>query len=327
VTAHRLDRSRYGFGFSADAEPALLIDSGDSVVIETLDCFSNKVDSAEQRFERDADLLSLIGRYNPVTGPIAVRGARPGDRLAVRVDRISLGTHAPFAVTVITGDRKGICGRQSPLLPPVPDTRICPLDGDYVLFPTHRGDLRLPVRPMIGSVGTAPAVGTESSLEFDYRHGGNVDCPDLTVGATLTLPVNVPGGLLWLGDVHAAMGDGEITGTALETNADVTVTVTVLPGSDAVESDPAPWLDDAISVGSIGCEFGADLSDNLHRAFADLLDRLVAGYGLDAVEAYELLGAAGRVTVNQCVLGGWTAARAWIEKRMLPSALPSERAG
>ncbi|WP_427892220.1 acetamidase/formamidase family protein [Kribbella sp. GL6] len=312
----RVPRTAHGFAFDRAAGPVVRVAAGDSLVVETYDCFSNKVSSSEQLFGREHDLLDLIGQYNPVTGPIHVDGAEPGDRLAVRIDRIELGTFAPYAATLVTGDSKGVCGGHwSPLDDGIPDTRICPLDGDTVIFPTKAGDLRLPVRPMVGSIGTAAAAGAASSLEFGPRHGGNVDCPSITTGSTVLLPVNVPGALLFLGDVHASMGDAEVTGTALETNADVHITVDVLKGGD---EPVTPRLDTATTLGSIGCEFGAPLERNLQHAFTDLIERLHTGHRLTRVEAYELLGAAARVQVNQCVAGGWTAVHVSIARSVVP---------
>lgn len=317
---HLLERDRYGYAFDADAEPAITVRSGDTITVQTYDCFTNKVSSPAQLFHHDSDVLALIGDYNPVAGPIAVDGARPGDRLCVRIDAIELGTYAPYAATIVTVGGKGICGRPSSLIPAEASTRICELEPGVVVFPTTRGALRLPTRPMVGSIGTAPPAGAASSLEFGPDHGGNVDCPDLTVGATIVLPVNVPGALLWLGDVHAAMGDAEITGTALETNADVTITVGLLPGQGSAGLR-TPRLDDGDSIGSLGAEFGAPLSDNLHRAFTDLIDRLTVEYGLTAMEAYQLAGAGARVTVDQCVDGGWTATRVRLPRSYLPPAI------
>ncbi|MFG1623010.1 acetamidase/formamidase family protein [Kribbella sp. NPDC049227] len=316
MTVVRVPRTAHAFAFDAATTPAVRVSPGTSLVVETYDCFSNKVSSAEQVFGREQDLMDLIGHYNPVTGPIFVDGAEPGDRLAVRIDRIELGTLAPYAATLVTGDSKGVCGGHwSPLENGLPDTRICRIDGDTVVFPTGVGDLLLPVRPMVGSIATAPAAGSASSLEFGPGHGGNVDCPSVTVGSTVLLPVNVPGALLSLGDVHASMGDAEITGTALETNADVHITVDVLKGED---EPVTPRLDTAATIGSIGCEFGAPLETNLRHAFTDLIERLHTGHRLTRVEAYELLGAAARVQVNQCVAGGWTAAHVSIARSVLP---------
>jgi amidase len=316
MTTARVPRTAHAFAFDGAATPVVRVAPGTSLVVETYDCFSNKVSSSEQLFGRESHLLDLIGQYNPVTGPIHVDGAEPGDRLAVRIDHIELGTLAPYAATLVTGDSKGVCGGHwTPLDDGLPDTRICSLDGDTVTFPTAAGDLRLPVRPMVGSIGTAPAAGSASSLEFGPRHGGNVDCPSITTGSTVLLPVNVPGALLSLGDVHASMGDAEVTGTALETNADVHITVDVLKSED----EPlTPRLDTATTIGSIGCEFGAPLDRNLRHAFTDLLERLHTGHRLTRVEAYELLGAAARVQVNQCVAGGWTAVHVSIARSVVP---------
>ncbi|GAA3099773.1 acetamidase/formamidase family protein [Kribbella aluminosa] len=315
-----MPRAAHGFAFDGGVEPVVRVGAGTSLVVETYDCFSNKVSSSEQLFGREHELLDLIGQYNPVTGPMYVDGAEPGDRLAVRIDRIELGTFAPYAATLVTGDSKGVCGGHwSPLDDGLPDTRICPLDGDTVIFPTGVGDLRLPVRPMVGSIGTAPAAGAASSLEFRPRHGGNVDCPSITTGSTVMLPVNVPGALLFLGDVHASMGDAEVTGTALETNADVHITVDILKAADHPGDEPVtPRLDTATTLGSIGCEFGAPLERNLQHAFTDLIERLRTGHRLTRVEAYELLGAAARVQVNQCVAGGWTAVHVSISRSVVP---------
>ena len=321
--ALRVPRAAHGFAFDPGAAPVARVSPGTTLVVETYDCFSNKVSSPSQVFERESDLFALIGSYNPVTGPIYVEGAEPGDLLEVRVERIQLGTFAPYAVTAVTGDSKGVCGAPTSLIGQIPDTRVCPIDSDAVVLPTGRGDIRLPLRPMIGSIGTAPAHGASSSLEFGLDHGGNVDCPDLTVGATVALPVNVPGALLWLGDVHAAMGDAEITGTALETNADVTITIDVIPRRTASSARQAlPRLDSATMIGSLGCEFGASVETNLRHAFVDLLGRLSDDYGLAKIDAYHLLGAAARVRVNQCVAGGWTATRVSVARSVLPEPAP-----
>ncbi|GAA1571461.1 acetamidase/formamidase family protein [Kribbella hippodromi] len=312
----RVPRGAHGFAFDRAATPVVRVPPGSSLVVETYDCFSNKVSSSEQVFGHESELLDLIGQYNPVTGPIYVESAEPGDRLVVHIDHIDLGTFAPYATTLVTGDSKGVCGGHwNPLDDGLPDTRICALDGDTVTFPAGAGDLRLPVRPMIGSIGTASATGGASSLEFGPLHGGNVDCPSITTGATVLLPVNVPGALLFLGDVHAAMGDAEVTGTALETNGDVHITVDVVKGGD---EPVTPRLDTATTLGSIGCEFGAPLERNLRHAFTDLIERLHRGHRLTRVEAYELLGATARVQVNQCVAGGWTAVHVNIARSVVP---------
>jgi amidase len=166
------------------------------------------------------------------------------------------------------------------------------------VFPTACGELRLASRPMVGTIGTAPAGDAVPSLYYGSGHGGNIDCPLVTTGSVLCLPVNVPGALLSLGDVHALMGDAEITGTALETSGDVTVTATVRPGGGDLA---LPHLDDDAMIGVLGCHRDAGLERNLEAAMLGAHRRLVGEYGLAPADAYQLVGATARVRVNQCV--------------------------
>ncbi|HEY5836975.1 acetamidase/formamidase family protein [Streptomyces sp.] len=317
MTGLRIPRTDHRFSFAADAEPYARVRPGGRVVVETLDCFSNKITSESQVFERESDLLDLIGAFNPVSAPLYVEGARPGDMLAVHIEDIQVGTVEPYAVTVVTGDRGSVCGRQSHVVGGRARTAVCAIEDGEVRLATGRGTARLPVRPMVGTIGTAPAAGEHISLVFDPGHCGNVDCPQVTVGATVLLPVNVPGGLVSLGDVHALMGDAEVTGMALETHADVTVRVDLLPAG-SVTGPAVPRLDDADHIGSLGCRFGDSVDGNLHAAFEDLLRRLGEEYRLAPDEAFVLLGSMAEVTVNQCVGGGWTATYVRVPRAALP---------
>jgi amidase len=313
---HHLSRSHCHRFFDPTLAPVLTIDPGDCVLVETWDCFSNLVTSAAQRFGSLDELLALTGGFNPVAGPIFVRGAQAGDALAVHIEAITLGVVDPVAVTVVVPGMGGLCSPVALGAAVGPDTRICPIDGDTVVFPTRSGELRLPIRPMIGTIGTAPAREVVSSLKFGAEFCGNVDCPDVTVGHSVVLPVNVTGGLLSLGDVHAAMGDAEITGVALETSADVLIRVDLLPGAESPYVR-CPQVETPTALGSLGCHFGLPLDYNVRAAFHDLVQRLQQGYHLTEIEAYELLGAAARVRVNQCVDGGWTSVLVSIERALL----------
>lgn len=331
-------RSQHQFVFDAAAKPGLRVASGSTIVVETLDCFSNKITSASQRFEFDADVLDLVGAYNPVSRPIYVTGAEPGDTLAVRIDRIDLGPVEPYAVMVVTRDTALLCGRRSRRLASASDTRICALEDGHVLLPAGPGLIRHPVRPMVGAIGTAPSADPVSSLHYAPGCGGNLDCPDITIGASVLLPVNVPGGLLSLGDVHALMGDGEIAGVALETHADVTLTVELLKaGTRAPAARPAsagplaspgpaesaslPRLDTPHSLGTIGCSSHESVDANIAAALDDVLGRLCDEFGLRAIEAYQIIGAVGRIRVNQCVHypgQGWCTSYVSVPRSALP---------
>jgi amidase len=299
ITHPRVARHHQRYEFDSRTAPVLRVPSGSTITFETLDCFSNRITSPDQRFAREEELLAILGAYNPVAGPVYVEGAEPGDVLAVRIDAIALGTAAPYAVTVTFGDGSRLVSADCPGIPPDGDTKVCAIREGAVMFPTGRGELQLPLRPMVGTIGTAPAEDPVPTLYYTASHGGNIDCPLATTGSVLYLPVNAPGALLSLGDVHAVMGDGEITGTALETSADVTVTVTVLPGDTG--RCTLPSLDNDTMIGVLGCHSGAGLDQNIQAAMLGTHRRLIAEYGLAPADAYQLLGASARILVNQCV--------------------------
>lgn len=321
----RLPRSAHRYAFSASAAPVLSGPPGMRLVAETLDCFANKLTSARQHYAREAELLELLGgAYNPVTGPVCVDGAAPGDVLAVRIVGIEIGTAGPFAVTNSFGHGSRVVNHDCAGMPPAGSTRICPLRGNEIDFPVAGRSIRLPARPMVGTIGTAPAGPDIPSVHYGRDIGGNMDCPMIRPGAVVYLPVNVPGALLYLGDVHALMGDAEITGTALETSADVTIDVSLLSGSAHPLS--TPHVDSAETIGVVGCTQSAGLETNLETAMVELQDRLCGEYGLDPVDAYELLGAVAQVNVNQCVTGSWKSAYAGIDRRFLPPPADPARA-
>lgn len=320
---HHIGTDQVATEFRHDVPAAARITSGDTVVVETLDCFWNRLDSPEVTFTSTDDLQRRLGALNPVTGPIVVEGAEVGDVLEIRIDSIEVGTVAPYAVTVLTDENQGYGQRDAIALSA--ETRIAPIVGDRVQLETARGTIELPIRPMVGSIGVA-AEEPMPSLHFGPRHGGNVDSPDLSPGATIRLPVRVPGGYLWIGDVHAAMGDAEITGTALETSGRVRVKVTLRRGLPA-SLEGAFQLDDEQTIGAVGALFRSPLTDNVMISFAELHRRLTDDYGFTDNDAHILLGAAATVTVNQCVDDIWTAARAAIDRSLLPNnTVPSATA-
>lgn len=206
----RLSKDKVIFNMSGKNEPVLTVDSGSTVVFETMDCFSNTVKSSE-------DVVSSIdfSKVNPATGPLFVKGAQPGDTLKVTINKITLEKTG----VVVTAPGLGMLSDRIEK----EETVICDIHDDSV---TYKG-LTLPLKKMIGVIGTAaPGEGVNTGTPHD--HGGNMDCLRVTEGATLYLPVNVEGALLAMGDMHAAMGDGEIMGSGLEVAGEIEVTVDVV---------------------------------------------------------------------------------------------------
>jgi len=201
--------------FSREVEPATTVKPGETVVFETLDARGARsipgqpyVPPPPRPFERS----------NPVTGPVYVEGAKPGDVLAVEVKSIETGEWGYVSAKPTVGVLKDLV-RES-------IARAVRVHGGIIHF---RENVALPVRPMIGTIGVAPAEGAIHTIH-PGRHGGNMDCNDVRAGSTVYLPVFVEGALFALGDVHASMGDGETSGGGLDISADVEVKISLLKG-------------------------------------------------------------------------------------------------
>ncbi len=194
---------------SAANPPAAYCKDGDTVIFETLDCFDGAV-SPDASVDEEGTYLA-----NPVTGPLFVEGAEPGDALEVEILEIktrgwgAMGSgFGEFSFINYPGENKMYTFDYS--------------DG-FVKIGGHR----IPVVPMIGVIGVAPA-GEGIPTTTPDKHGSNMDCSRIIEGAKLYLPVQVSGGLLAMGDLHALMGDGEVFSYGLETSGEVTVRVRVI---------------------------------------------------------------------------------------------------
>lgn len=279
---HRIPRNRFVYAFRPDAEPVLTIEPGERIRIETYDASTGRIARAE-------DLPAYLAvrdprAVNPAGGPIAVRGARSGDELIVTIERIGLPERGYI--------------RAAPGGPVVPDVEgpravIVPIEGDVAVLP---GGLRLPVRPMVGVIGTAPAAGIVYTADPGPQ-GSNLDCNAITVGARVHLPVNVAGGLLAIGDVHAAMGDGEVSGTGIEVNAEVDVRVEV----GFCASRGRPWIESPTAYVTTGSAPG--IAEAISIAVQEMVRLLGDRHSLDHTEAFMAISAAGDVHVGQCCGG------------------------
>lgn len=242
--------------FGPDLEPVASVDPGALVEFETLDACGGAVRSEDEPITLEgigADRSHVTGG-NPAAGPVEVLGAGPGDTLAVRilaVDPASRGLACAFPGVGPLGGR-------------VARSRTWFLDLEDGV--ARRGALTVPLRPMVGVIGLATG-GEVVANDFPGPHGGNLDDRHVAPGATVYLPVRRPGGMLALGDVHAAMGDGELTGSGLEVAACVRVQLEVLRGVQSgwpiVETEDAWYThgsaDDWEGAAAIACGEAATL--------------------------------------------------------------------
>jgi len=274
MTVHRLEPDRW-HNVLGTLPPVLTIESGDSVVTPTLDAAGT-----------DAGGNSVAARPNPMVGPIAVRGAAPGDALRVEIVRMTPNrrngwTRSVLAPTVVEPERLRDLPASERL-----DWVIDAGAGTVRLDPPLAGleRLVLPVAPMLGCFGVAPRQGQMLSTSTSDRNGGNMDYRRFGPGATAWFPVFAPGALFFLGDGHAAQGDGEIVGTGVETSFEVEVRLSVETGR-TLNWPRGETADDIFSVGN-----ARPLDQALQHASTDMFDWLTGDYGLSAVAASQLMG-------------------------------------
>ena len=271
-----LTRDHITYSLDKSHPPALTIDPGETVVLETHDARTGTIRS-------DTDLCDTphpIGA-NPATGPIFVNGAEPGDTLAVEILDIALADRCYVASKTNIGLLAHLSKQAA--------TRVMPIRDGLIHF---SDTIRLPIRPMIGVIGVAPA-GEGIATGNVGVHGGNMDNRYITSGATVYLPVFVVGALLGIGDLHAAMGDGEITMVGVEVAAKVTVRISLLKNRPC----PRPWLENAGEWITTG-----DDNDPGHAcriAAEEMTNLLQAKLGVSFAEAYMLMSAWGDVQICQ----------------------------
>ena len=280
-----LTRDQVGYHYDRGATPVGTVNPGGTVLFETHDARAGAL------FDRPVGSLFELPkpdplRGNPLTGPLAVRGARPGDALVVDI----------IAIETVGPGWAGGHAHVNPLaLGRVPRSlaRICEVKDGTVHFSDA---ISFRARPMIGCIGTAPA-GEPIHAGIPGRHGGNVDQSVVTAGTRLHLPVEVPDALLFVGDVHAVQGDGELSGVGLEIAANVTLRVDVRPGARLAW----PWLEvgDRLAVLTAGEDFPTARREAVDAIVALLERRL----GMEAAEALALVSVAADIRIGQAFGG------------------------
>jgi amidase len=272
-------------------EPIARVASGDTVQVSTLDAFGNNIDSP------DLDLAEIITLpfVNPCTGPIYVEGAEPGDTLAVTIDAISITRD--YAVSCLIPEFGGLCATPFTrmLNDPLPQSiMLHQIDDTGMTYDPALNIAQIPVEPFYGTIGTSPTLEAISTLSPGF-HGGNMDAADVCPGNTIYLPVNVPGALLFLGDGHAAQGDGEICGVAAEVPTTGTLTISVIKGRGI----PTPRIESDEFLMSVGS--ARPLDDATRIAFYDLVTWLESDYGFERLSAYQLCSQVAQVRLANMV--------------------------
>ena len=296
MTGHRhtLHAHRHHHGWNRDNPPALRVAPGDSVSFETVDSSGGQL-SPHSTLD---DLRALdFGRVNPVTGPVHVDGAEPGDALLVRIEHF--GPSGWGWTANIPGF--GLLADQFP----DPALHLWRYDA-ATLAPAAFGSIaRVPLKPFAGTIGVAPALPCPHSIVPPRRVGGNLDIRDLGAGTTLLLPVEVAGALFSIGDTHAAQGDGEVCGTAIESPMTVALRFELLKGAAPrfpryELSGPATRHLDGHGY-DVTTGIGPDLQACARDAVSEMIDLLTARHGMSPVEAYMLASVAADLRISEIV--------------------------
>ncbi len=316
---HSFRPSKYYLTFGPN-EPAYHVKPGDIVTATTVD--ARGYDSKGRRIteeEKQSSPTTVYDSSNPLVGPFYVDGAELGDTLAVNVERIALNRPTAWSGTL---PNFGSLTEESPgrlflLNEPLNETQIqweIDLNRNLGVMRLSESKLKtaeIRLHPFIGCIGVAPRFGRVEPALTPGEYGGNMDCVETKEGSNLFFPVFVQGGYLAFGDIHAAQGDGEICGIALETTAEVRLRFDVIKGKaiNWPRFEDKDWI---MVAGS-----AKPLMDAFKIAHYELLNWLVQDYGFDKWEGFQLLSQVGRCRVGNVVDPLYTVV-AKFPKQLLP---------
>lgn len=293
-TDYTIHREKNHFGWNPSIPPAQTVGSGSVVEFETVDASGGQL-SAGSGLDEVAALD--FSRVNPVTGPVFVEGAQPGDVLKVTI--LSFEPSGWGWTAIIPGFGLLADRFKEPAL------HIWEYDPKALTPVEFRPGIRVPLKPFPGTIGVAPGEPGEHSVVNPRRVGGNMDTRDIGVGTVLYLPVETPGALFSMGDAHAVQGDGEVCGTAIESPMKVTVRLEVEKGMSLKYprfTTPGPVTRHFDEKGyEVTTGIGPDLMEAARDAVSGMVDLLFRERGLSPEEAYMLSSVCGDLRISEIV--------------------------
>lgn len=305
----RVTRDRYSYVFDRRLEPALTVDSGETFQVETEDSRTGQTRTPETITVAHVLSLRKKGPYygNPVTGPIFIRGAEPGDLLAVTIHAMECDTLGYYGYWPV------LYHLQDWFDEPVTD--LVDIRDGHVTHTLHTAAgphrVTVPVRPMAGCIGTAPHLEVPTAGTAG-RFGGNLDVPEVCPGSTIYLPVAAPGGMLFLGDCHPYQGDGEISGCEMRSVA--TLSVEIVRGR--MGNLLSPRIETATHLVTTGAASPAEAAQWI--AIRDMILWLEERHGWTKDDARRMLALAGDLRPGQMQVNPYTM-RLMMPKAVLPA--------
>jgi amidase len=285
------------YEFSRHRPPLARVQSGETLIVEAEDALSGQIRNPGDRRDK-----ARVPFSNPVTGPIAVQGAKPGDTLAVTIEEIQPrdGQCATY-----TGNLKQLGEWLGTDVPH--GAHVCPIRDGRVYW---SDSITIPYQPMLGCIGTAPSWGVPTTLPAG-PYGGNMDIVETRPGNIVYLPVFVEDAFLYLGDAHAAMGHGELSATGLEMASVTTIRVDIRKG----HTIDTPRIESPSEIMTIVS--GNPMERSIAEAYAKLILWMESDFGWNRWEAYDLLTHVGKISVGYYGIG---TVAAKVEKVYLQSA-------
>ncbi|WP_062212050.1 acetamidase/formamidase family protein [Aureimonas sp. AU12] len=284
----------FHYGWDNTFEPAQRVAPGSTVFFECHDSSGGQLSAKSTA----ADIAALdFGKINPVTGPIHVEGAEPGDALKVTIEGFEpsgFGWTANIpGFGLLAEDFKD------------PALTLWSYDPATLAPSAFGAHGRVPLKPFAGTIGVAPAEPGHHSVVPPRRVGGNLDIRDLSAGTVLYLPVEVAGALFSVGDTHAAQGDGEVCGTAIESPMNVTLKLDLVKDARLrmprfSTAGPVTRHLDAKGY-EVTTGVGPDLMAGARHAVADMVELLAGRYNLNPVDAYMLVSTCGDLRISEIV--------------------------
>jgi amidase len=302
-----IDNVKYVY---ATAPPVAHLKPTNILDANSLDCFGNAI-------KKPGDTMALVKGDNPLTGPFYIDGAEPGDTLVVKVLELKVdGDQGVGELGAYFGALNGT--KYTAMLHPALPEKLWfyPIDhaNNTATFQALDSSfkVKIPLHPFLGCIGVAPAAGEARSSIVPAEFGGNMDASEASAGNTIYFPVNVAGGLLYFGDGHAAMGDGEIAGSAIEVPMRARLQVDLIKG----KATGWPRFENDKEIMAAGIYRPVD--DALRIAYTELVAWIHTDYGLSEIDAYELLSKVGKLHMAEMVDPNYVVI-ASVEKKYLPA--------
>jgi acetamidase/formamidase len=292
-TRHTIHDHQHHFGWDNSLKPILTVGSGETLELKCKDSGAGQI--TPDSTAKDVPHLDF-SRVNPTLGPIAIDGAEPGD--AIKVTLLDFKPSGWGWTANVPGF--GLLADQFK----EPALNIWKYDPN-TLAPAMFGPAKVPLKPFAGTIGLAPAEPGHHSVVPPRRVGGNMDIRDLAKGSELYLPVEVKGALFSLGDTHAAQGDGEVCGTAIESQLDVTVKLELVKNANLTFPrfrTPGPVTNHLDQKGyDVTTGIGSDLMEGAKAAVSGMVELLSKRHKIAPVEAYMLCSVCGDLRISEIV--------------------------